>query len=104
MLREPIEVMNYIDDSALDLAAIVGEHVASGKFAILLAARDEPIMPQDSGWQFRSNAEGERGKVWKLREVLELEPSLRPFLSSPIGTILRRETENDKWKVSREEE
>jgi hypothetical protein len=37
--------------------------------------------------------------VWLLREVLEHEPTLQPFMSRPPGTKLVRSSRLSSWKV-----
>ncbi len=84
-------------------AAIVCSHVAKGR-AILRAVKSEPLSEEDSGWQFLCDS-GERededqAQVWSVREVLEREPSLKPFLDGPPETVLTRKGKG--WKVSKD--
>jgi len=77
------------DSINVDSAAIVCAHVAKSNLPILLAAKDEPTMPEDSGWQFLCNlSESENmedAQVWSLGEVLKLEPSLNRLHELPGG-------------------
>ncbi len=87
-------------------AAIVCVHVAHEHLPILRATRDEPLEEVDSGWQFlcgtaRDTGDPSTGKVWAVYEVLELEPSLRPFIEYPAGTVLTREYANGGWTVGK---
>ena len=85
-------------------AAIVSEDVAVGRLPILYAARDEPVEPADSGWQFtsgRPDATAGGAKVWALKSVIEREPSLAEFLHLPPGAILERRGAGLAWQVSR---
>ena len=83
-------------------AAIVCAHVAKSRLPILLAARDEATMPEDTGWQFLCNSAGaeemQDAQVWSLREVIELEPSLAPFMNCTPGTVLIRDNQGSRWK------
>jgi hypothetical protein len=69
---------------------------------ILLAVRSEPLEEVDSGWQCLCNSvldESLSGaKVWLVEEVLEIEPSLAPFIHLPPGTNLIRESPQDRWR------
>ncbi len=85
-------------------AAIVCAHVAINKHPILRAVRDEPEMPEDSGWQFLCNSnldeDPDMAKVWLVCEVLEFEPSLSEFIGSPPGTVLTRKSYASEWIAS----
>lgn len=85
-------------------AAIVCSHVAEGRLPILRAVRDEPTMPEDSGWQFLCGADhlqdGEEAKVWLICEVLQHEPTLSPFIGRSPGTKLTRKDAASNWKDS----
>ena len=84
-------------------AAIVCGHVANSQFPILRATRDEPIEPADTGWQFTCNrVESEvpqEAQVWSLGEVIDLEPSLAPFMNCPVDTTIERKDKTSEWKV-----
>jgi hypothetical protein len=86
-----------------DSAAVLCQHVASGERPILMAYRSPPVSLEDSGWQFLCACEDEEepdmAKVWLLREVLEHEPTLQPFMSRPPGTKLVRSSRLSSWKV-----
>ena len=68
-------------------AVIVCSHVASGKYPIMFAERSEPDEPPDIGWQFICDAHphnrAEDARVWALSEILEIEPSLQPYVDHP---------------------
>lgn len=89
------------DDSG---AAIICSHAASGH-PILLAIRDLPIEPADSGWQFlcgSSKHEDESAvQVWSVREVIETDPSLVYLVDLPPGTSLSRTNRHKPWEVLR---
>ena len=86
-------------------AAILCSHVAVDNLPILRAVRDEPIMPEDSGWQFRcatveDKDDPDMAKVWLICEVLEYDPSLAAFIERPPGTVLTRKDSMSEWEVS----
>ncbi|GHT11352.1 hypothetical protein FACS1894170_04810 [Planctomycetales bacterium] len=83
-------------------AAIVCSHIAEGRNRIICAIKDEPIAPEDSGWQFHCGSihSTTDGRVWAVGEILECEPSLRPYMSLPHGTILTRINDTNEWKIS----
>jgi hypothetical protein len=81
--------------------AIVCSHVASGEYPICYATRDEPMDPEDSGWQFLCNSGLEEdladAQIWGIDEVLKLEQSLKEYVNSPIGTQLLRANSDAAW-------
>jgi len=81
---------------------IVCEHVAELGLPVLRAVRDEPVRAEDSGWQFLCGGKGDepikRAKLWLVREILEAEPSLAPWLDAPVGTVLTRRDKADEWR------
>jgi hypothetical protein len=79
-----------VDDSG---AVIVCTHVAEGGFPILRAIRDEPVEPEDSGWQFTCNLDHTRAgaKVWSIADVLRFDESVAPLLNAPCGSAFIRE-------------
>jgi hypothetical protein len=89
----------------LDLAAIVCLHVANKTHRILQAVRAKPLEEADSGWQFLCNSGLEedlsQAKVFSVREVLELEPTLIDWVDAPGGTRLWRPSVNAQWQVWR---
>jgi hypothetical protein len=84
-------------------AAIVCDHVALQGLPILLAVRDEPSRPEDSGWQFLCNSGTDEtdAKVWAISEVLDLEPSLSGLLDEAPGTELIRKNVKSQWRITR---
>jgi hypothetical protein len=91
-------ITNYKDTRA----AIICNHVANEGYPILYASRTEPLEPEDSGWQFLCNSGKEENetdaKVWLLKEVLALDPSLSVFINSPVGTKICRKDKNSEWQ------
>jgi len=88
--------MNDIPDECS--GAIV---VLNGDQPFRYAARDEPVDDADSGWQFSANPTGvgnaEKAQIWTLGEVFAVEPSLRPFIALPYGTVLAKPDPTDEW-------
>lgn len=81
-------------------AAIVCGHVAKAKAPILLAQRDLPEDPADSGWQFLCGSDDEdwtEARVWSVGEVLEIVPEFVEFLESPAGSALVRVDTSSPW-------
>jgi len=84
-------------------AAIVCQHVAEKGCPILLAIRDEPIEPTDSGWQFLCGSDEHEDEskfqVWSVREVTEFEPSLNELVDLPAGSSISRVSAEAPWKI-----
>ena len=82
-------------------AAIICAHAASRQRAILMATRDAPSFPEDTGWQFTCGQpiphSEDEGLVWSLSEVLKLDPSVSPILSAPCQSSFERSTQNMQW-------
>lgn len=90
------------DDSG---AATVCGHVATTGLPILYAERSAPIDEVDSGWQFlcASGIEEDidEAQTWSINEVITEEPTLRDYMSYPVGTKLIRSSSRDPWKIAR---
>lgn len=84
------------------MAAIVCVHVATRDRPILLAVRDAPQDPADSGWQFLCSLDNtndvDSAQVWLVEEVLALDPTLSKWIDSPIGTTLKRINNEGSWE------
>lgn len=87
----------------LDSGAIISRNIALGIDKILYAQRDDPISPEDSGWQFTAGSlDGsnmQNAEIWTLREIIELEPTLAKFISLPIGSGIVRSSSGDNWRI-----
>lgn len=81
-------------------AALVCEHVAGRKAPILYAFRDEPVEPEDSGWQFLCGTDDdiEQMQVWSVNEVLRLEPTLGEWVDRAAPVEIFRSDEQSPWK------
>ena len=92
-----------VDPSIANAGAIVCAHVADGE-PILRAIRDNPMDPDDSGWQFLCDSGAdehiEDAQIWSVTQVVEREPSLLAFINSPVGTPITRTDVNSQWKPS----
>jgi hypothetical protein len=72
-------------------AAIVCHEVAVEHAPILYAERSEPEDAAAIGWQILcgiGSEDWESAQVCALQEVLVYDPSLKPFIDSPAGTVL----------------
>jgi hypothetical protein len=47
--------------------------------------------------------DSEKAKVWAVHEVLEYDPTLKPFIEKPPGIILRRPSGDAEWQVDYDE-
>ena len=93
-----------MDKSAAQMGAIVSKSVALGKNPILRAIRSDPVNEYDSGWQFTDASMGNGSEtapeIWRISEVLDVEPSLSEYIQLPAGTNITRRSANDPWTVS----
>lgn len=82
-------------------AAIVCTHIANESSRICVAVRSEPLEEADSGWQFLCGQHEENlneAALWSLGEVLELEPSLWPFIERLGNSKLTRDQIGGEWR------
>lgn len=87
-----------IDDSG---AAIVCEHIAEAGCPILHALRDEPVVDEDSGWQFTCGASGhtdETGRVWSLSKEISHDDLLVDVIGLPAGSSVVRTRLSSPWE------
>ena len=83
-------------------AAIICTHISYPEHPILRATRDDPLEPEDSGWQFLCGtaSHGEsRGLVVALNEVAAMDPSLLNILDSKPKVSFERSTVDTPWPV-----
>jgi hypothetical protein len=83
-------------------APIVCSEIANDRAPILYAERSQPEDEADSGWQFLCGSPSENwqtAQVWAVHEVLELEPTLKPFVDFPVGTVLQRASPESAWQI-----
>jgi hypothetical protein len=86
--------------------AIVCAHIAAGTLGIARAVHDAPISNDDSGWQFLCGRFGSEcigeAEIWSLIEVLQLDPSLAPWIELIEGLDLKLSIEKEygakDWK------
>ncbi|PSM30816.1 DUF2185 domain-containing protein [Haliangium sp. UPWRP_2] len=91
------KLSTQVNDSG---AAVVCIHVAKGQRPILRAERDEPVSPEDSGWQFlcgAGNHKEEEAQVWAVSEILSKDETLADYIDLPAGTLLVRATAGSRW-------
>ena len=80
--------------------AILCKHVADGA-TIQIAIKTEPVCAEDSGWQFLCGCDVDddsEGKIWNLKEVIDIEPSLLPYLLCEEECYLVRDSNSKGWK------
>jgi len=90
--------MSY--DDIAGCGAIICSHIAYPEVPILLASRDEPLQPEDSGWQFlcgRLSHVSADGRLWRLDEVVKLDASILEILDNPPGTTFKRDDGKTPW-------
>jgi hypothetical protein len=81
--------------------AIICKHISDEKLPILRATRDEPLEPEDSGWQFICGIhkhETADAALWSLEEVAQLDPSLLTILDAEPGTSFQRAIRDAPWQ------
>lgn len=88
----------------LEPYAFVCAHVQEQNAPVLLAIRTTWELEGDSGWQFLCGIHGEHtdaeARIWALREVLEIEPSLTPFVSLAPGSRVFRSSQFEAWQTA----
>jgi hypothetical protein len=91
---------NYIE-SIGNMAAFVCSHIAKENLPINIGLRTTPEIPEDSGWQFLCDTVDEEtnAEIWAIKEVIEYDPSLLPFLSLPYGCQIKRNENTNEWIV-----
>ncbi len=102
-VQAALRCYNFSSSIIANAGAIVCAHVAAGE-PILRATRDNPMDPDDSGWQFLCDSGAderiEDAQIWSVTQVAEREPSLLPFINSPVGTTMSRTDADSEWKPS----
>jgi hypothetical protein len=92
-----------VDPAIANAGAIICSHVAAGE-PILRATRDNPMDPDDSGWQFLCDSGAderiEDAKIWTVTQVTEHDPTILQFINFPIGTTMARPDANSEWQAS----
>lgn len=81
-------------------AAVISSDIGGPNGQPLLAARDEPLAPDDSGWQFTCGKdcyETSDARIWLLEEVVHYDPSVLELLESPPGAHFARTDSTEPW-------
>jgi hypothetical protein len=99
--------MNNLDkyNGELDgCGVIVCSHSATKQLPIIAAVRDEPIDALDTGWQFTCGGDHEHDapQLWRLDELLQIEPAFRPLVNAPPGTIFTKDSADGGWRLWKE--
>ena len=93
--------MDYDSLPSLQSAAIVCEHIARANAPIHYAIKTDSDFPEDSGWQFFCSSEDEElvdnAQIWSLKEVIDLEPSLFPYILNDEECCLVKNGNLKKW-------
>jgi hypothetical protein len=81
--------------STQKLGAIVCEHIVAQKSRIGRAVRTNPVVEEDSGWQFLCGTASEENsakvQLWTVSEALDLEPTLSAIIDTepPVAFVRR---------------
>jgi len=85
----------------LSMTAHVSASCVSGK-PLLEAVREEPILPNESGWRFYTDSsqweDSANAETWTLYQVLNRSPEFAEWLDAPAGTALWRLSPKNKWQ------
>jgi hypothetical protein len=87
----------------LSAGAIVCAHIAKDHVPMCVAVRTDPVVAEDSGWQFLCDSKNETLKdaqLWQLSEVIAIEPTLKNHLHLPAGTLLTRKKSDGEWVLT----
>lgn len=81
-------------------AVIVCHHVAKLNYPILRAKRDDPIFPEDTGWQFLCDRHKHETQalVWAVEEIVAHDPSLDEYLDCAPGAEIFRSDKDTPWQ------
>ena len=78
--------------------------VGPERLKVRFILREEPNNPTDSGWVFFSGFEPEGYNedsanfvICPLVRFLELEPSIKPLIESPVGSVFEKATDKAPW-------
>ncbi|MBL9003422.1 MAG: hypothetical protein JNJ46_04195 [Myxococcales bacterium] len=101
--RRAYEVMSARREQSIDDSgtAIVCGHIAEAGYPDLRACRNEPVVDEDSGWQFTCGASGhtdETGQVWSLSEEISHDDLLVDVIGLPAGSSVVRTRLSSPWE------
>jgi hypothetical protein len=78
--------------------------IGPNRHKVRFIVREEPNNPYDSGWIFFTGTEPdghiddpENMVICPLLRFLEIEPSLIELLSSPVGSMWEKKTDDGGW-------
>jgi hypothetical protein len=87
-----------------DRGCIASDSIMVDGRTIGLFYRDEPQQPGDSGWMFFSGDESAADMddptkmgFYLVNEVCNYDPSVIPFLGSPVGSAFRYDGSRDRF-------
>jgi len=83
--------------------------LVNNKRKVRFMYREEPSNTQDSGWRFFCGDEDQdyidnpdNIAIYDIETILSIDKSIKPYLSSVVGTALEREDENKAFVISKE--
>ena len=88
-------------ESIKNLGAVLCEHVAKQGARIHVAKKNEPVCDEDSGWQFSCGCDEKNeneAQIWSLKEVIDLEPSLFPYIQCDGEYSLSKISSSGLWR------
>ena len=83
--------------------AFICKHIDYPRRPILRVTRDHPVADEDSGWQFlcgASSHDASDAAIWRLEEVVALDPTVRSLLDSEPCHSFERTSSGGVWVES----
>ena len=81
--------------------------LVEGKRRVRFMYREKPDNPKSSGWNFFCGDEDDEYvsdpdniAIYDINTILDIDPSIAPYLDSRYGVALEREDENSVFKFS----
>lgn len=88
----------------LNGSAIVSRLIVDGDWDVGWMVREDPEDDADSGWRFFAGPEDEGEadvagafRQMPLASIVEIDPSVEPYLDAPAGTCWEREGDSDEF-------
>ena len=84
---------------------IAKKMLVDNKRKVRFMYHEEPFSEYDSGWRFSCGDETQEyynnpdnSALYKIETILEIDPSIEPYLNAEINTAYERENENDDFQ------
>ena len=68
--------------------------------------REQPLSEHDSGWRFSCGTETPEyygdpanSALYNISTIIEIDPSIQPYLNADINTAFGRDSDNDAFQV-----